>query len=232
MSSEDTVCGELGDFPLNISGAVGTLLGDYPVICGGDTGGWVTNKCYKLNEAKQYTEFATMQKPREYARIIPLENKVWITGGGDETHQAKKTTEFILASGISTPGPDLPIALEGHAMSKLNLSTSMIIGGYYYENSSQAYSDKTWYFDHRTEKFSDGPNLLERRFKHTAGVVKDSVYTEEKRVVVVGGSNSISIFLKSVEWLVSGTWEQGNSKFVNTSQNIMTVFPDTISSLE
>ena len=143
-----------------------------------------------------------------------------------------KTTEFILASGISTPGPDLPIALEGHAMSKLNLSTSMIIGGYYYENSSQAYSDKTWYFDHRTEKFSDGPNLLERRFKHTAGVVKDSVYTEEKRVVVVGGSNSISIFLKSVEWLVSGTWEQGNSKFVNTSQNIMTVFPDTISSLE
>ena len=219
LSSEDTVCGELGDFPLNISGAVGTLLGDYPVICGGYT--WVTNKCYKLNEAKQYTEFATMQKPRDYAGIIPHENKVWITGGENEKHQRIKTTEFILASGISTPGPDLPIALEGHAMSKLNLSTSMIIGGYYYENSSQAYSDKTWYFDHRTEKFSDGPNLLERRFKHTAGVVKDSVYTEEKRVVVVGGQNKengIFTSLKSVEWLVSGTWEQGNSKFVNASK--------------
>ena len=229
MSSEDTVCGELGDFPLNISGAVGTLLGDYPVICGGYTAGWVTNKCYKLNEAKQYTEFATMQKPRDYAGIIPHENKVWITGGENEKHQRIKTTEFILASGISTPGPDLPIALEGHAMSKLNLSTSMIIGGFYNSNSSEYYddlsdripSDKTWYFDHHTEKFSDGPSLIENRIGHTAGVVKDSVYTEEKRVVVVGGQNKengIFTSLKSVEWLVSGTWEQGNSKFVNASK--------------
>ena len=229
MSSEDTVCGELGDFPLNISGAVGTLLGDYPVICGGDTGGWVTNKCYKLNEAKQYTEFATMQKPRDYAGIIPHENKVWITGGENEKHQRIKTTEFILASGISTPGPDLPIALFVHAMSKLNLSTSMIIGGFYNSNSSEYYddrsdripSDKTWYFDHHTEKFSDGPSLIENRIGHTAGVVKDSVYTEEKRVVVVGGQNKengIFTSLKSVEWLVSGTWEQGNSKFVNASK--------------
>ena len=226
LSSEDTVCGELGDFPLNISGAVGTLLGDYPVICGGYTAGWVTNKCYKLNEAKQYTEFATMQKPRDYAGIIPHENKVWITGGENEKHQRIKTTEFILASGISTPGPDLPIALEKHAMAKVDLSISMIIGGYSYDNDLTY--DNTWYFEHHTEKFSDGPRLLEERCDHTAGVIKDSVFTDEKRVVVVGGFNSGST-LKSVEWLVSDKWEQGNSKFVNASQNILMPSPSASS---
>ena len=174
----------------------------------------VTNKCYKLDEAKKYTEFATMQKPRMYAGIIPYEDKLWITGGEDEIGTELKTTEFILAPGYSTPGPDLPIAIEKHAMAKVDLSISMIIGGYSYDNDVTY--DNTWYFEHHTEKFSDGPRLLEERCDHTAGVIKDSVFTDEKRVVVVGGFNSgIGRTLKSVEWLVSGTWEQGNSKFVN-----------------
>ena len=198
LNSEDTGCEEVGDFPLHIGYAVGALLGDHPVVCGGfdlDTS-LTSNKCYKLDETKQYTEFATMQKPRYYAGIIPHEKGLWITGGRDETGTETKSTEFILSSGISTPGPDLPSALAYHVMSKLNSSTSMIIDGN---------SHETWYFDHNTELFSDGPRLLEKRFGHTAGLIKDSVFTEEKRILVAGG------YGKSVEWLVSGTWEQGNS---------------------
>ena len=84
LTSEDTVCEELGDFPLQIDYAVGALLGDYPVTCGGKTNPTTSNKCYKLDETKQYTEFAIMQKPRYNAGIIPHENKMWITGGRDE----------------------------------------------------------------------------------------------------------------------------------------------------
>ena len=198
LNSEDTVCEEVGEFPLQIDSSVGTLLGNYPVICGGydyDTYE-LSNKCYKLDETKQYTEFATLLKPRMYAGIIPHEKGLWITGGEDEIGTELKTTDFILASGNSTRGPDLPSALSYHVMSKLNLSTSMIISAGSYE---------TWYFDHNTELFSDGPPLLEKRRGHTAGLIKDSVYTEEKRILVAGG------YINSVEWLVSGTWEQGNS---------------------
>ena len=165
-----------------------------------------------------------MQKPRMYAGIISHEDKMWITGGEDEIGTELKTTEFILASGNSTPGPDLPIALEKHAMAKVDLSISMIIGGYSYDNDLTY--DNTWYFEHHTEKFSDGPRLLEERCDHTAGVIKDSVFTDEKRVVVVGGSNNGKP-LKSVEWLLSGTWEQGNSNFVNVSQNILSSYINT-----
>ena len=207
LNSEDTGCEEVDDFPLQISRAVGALLGDHPVVCGGLdlVTNIVSNKCYKLENTKQYTEFATMQKPRFYAGIIPHEKGLWITGGRDETASGNiwKSTEFILSSGNSIRGPDLPSGLMKHAMSKLNSSTSMIINEY-----------ESWYFDHNTEAFSGGPRLLEYRYGHTAGLIKDSVYTEEKRILVVGG-------LKSVEWLVSGTWEQGNSKHVNTSQNIL-----------
>ena len=216
LNSEDTVCEEVGDFPLQISYAVAALLGDHPVVCGGfnlDTN-IVSNKCYKLDETKQYTEFATMQKPRFYAGIIPHEKGLWITGGRDELRTETTSTEFILSSGNSTRGPDLPSAMSLHVMSKLNSSTSMIIEGN---------SFKTWYFDHNTEAFTDGPSLIEKRLGHTAGLIKDSVYTEEKRIVVVGGTNG-TVGLKSVEWLVSGTWEQGNSKNVNTSQNMYTSY--------
>ena len=222
LKSEDTVCEELGDFPLETNGAFGALLGNYPVVCGGHES-HVGNKCYKLNESKQYTEFATMTKLRKNAGIIMHENKLWITGGGDVIGtELTATTEFILASGISIPGPDLPHPLINHAMAKVNLSTSMIIGGYYYNSSSTFINlDKTWYFDHHTGKFSDGPSLLELKWGvwgHTAGVITDSVYTQETRVLVVGGNDG-GRNLKSVEWLVSGIWEQGNYTLVNTFQN-------------
>ena len=212
LNSEDTGCEEVGDFPLQLRYAVGGLLGDHPVVCGGfDLGTNIaSNKCYKLDETKQYTEFATMQKPRYHAGIIPHEKGLWITGGENDYAPRTTTTEFILASGNSTRGPDLPSGLMKHAMSKLNSSTSMIIEGNSYE---------TWYFDHNTELFSEGPRLLEKRSGHTAGLIKDSVYTEEQRILVAGGRPGPD--LPSVEWLVSGTWEQGNSNHVNTSQNIL-----------
>ena len=202
LNSEYTGCEEVGDFPFpQIGSAVGALLGDHPVVCGGCdlTTNIGSNKCYKLDETKQYTEFATMQKPRFHAGIIPHEKGLWITGGIDEYSTATKTTEFILASGNSIRGPDLPSGLMKHAMSKLNSSTSMIINEY-----------ESWYFDHNTEAFSGGPRLLEYRYGHTAGLIKDSVYTEEKRILVAGGYIGTAVS-KSVEWLVSGTWEQGNS---------------------
>ena len=166
LNSEDTVCEEVGDFPLQISGAVGALLGDHPVVCGGFdlVTNIVSNKCYKLENTKQYTEFATMQKPRFYAGIIQHEKGLWITGGRDELRTETTSTEFILSSGNSTRGPDLPSSMSLHVMSKLNSSTSMIIEGNSYE---------TWYFDHNTELFSGGPRLLEYRYGHTAGLIKD-----------------------------------------------------------
>ena len=37
-------------------------------------------------------------------------------------------TEFILANGEKLSGPNLPVALEGHAMVRINSTNTLIIG--------------------------------------------------------------------------------------------------------
>ena len=54
------------------------------------------------------------------------------------------STEYILESGESLPGPDLPLQLSGHAMLRINETFSMIIGGAVNVNFTYAYGlDKT-----------------------------------------------------------------------------------------
>ena len=68
--------------------------------------------------------------------------------------------------------------------------------------------DKTWYFDHATQKFTEGPNLLQKRSGPAAGVLIDSV-TKEKLILVVGGSKGPTEYLGSTEILKGENWELG-----------------------
>ena len=67
--------------------------------------------------------------------------------------------------------------------------------------------DKTWYFNHVTQEFIDGPNLRISRSGHAAGVFVDSV-SKEVLVVVAGGINKNKI-LDSTEILKGDRWELG-----------------------
>ena len=107
------------------------------------------------------------------------------------------------------PGPDLPLKLSAHSIVGFNETSSLIIGGAVRVNFTYSYgSDKTWFFDHVTETFTEGPKLNVGRSQHSAGVIIDSD-TNERTIVVTGGMEDSTSFLNSTEILKGNYWEQG-----------------------
>ena len=100
-------------------------------------------------------------------------------------------------------GPDLPTGVRSHAMTKLNGTVSLLSGGHTDTNS---YSAQTWYYNHDTETFTSGPDLLEGRRHHGSAVNVDKV-TKSKIAVVTGGWNNGR--LDSTEMLINGQWQTG-----------------------
>ena len=73
-----------------------------------------------------------------------------------------------------------------------------------YEN---VITQTTHYFDHQGNNWIQGPDLMQRRRSHAAGVVTDEV-TTEKFVIVTGGDYH-GISLDSTEMLINNQWNQG-----------------------
>ena len=123
----------------------------------------------------------------------------------------KQSSEIVNEDGTSREGPQLPTIKYGHAIVSVNSTVSILTGGYdlYATNDSD---QTTWYFNHATQKFKPGPNLLEGRSGHSSGTITDHE-TKEKIVLVSGGYNKEgswnSQYLKSTEILLNGEWVTG-----------------------
>ena len=151
-----------------------------------------------------------MSESRGYASSTVIKDGlVWITGGQNENGPLD-TTECInsttMSSGVSLPEPTF-----GHVITKLNDTTSFLIGGY-----TTKPTNKTFYFNHETKKWMPGPDLNEPRFLHTPEIIKDSV-THMEHVVIAGGSkqlkyNDPDYYTNSVEILFNNEtkWSKGN----------------------
>ena len=99
----------------------------------------------------------------------------------------------------------------------------MVIGGAVTVNRTHIYGlDKTWFFDHASETFTDGPKLNIGRGQHTANVIVDSK-TMEKTIVVTGGFMDQGNIIDSTEILKGNVWLQGNCFNQNHSFKIETI---------
>ena len=107
---------------------------------------------------------------------------------------------------IAMPGVDLPFPLEMHAIASVNESVSIITGGYISMDGRSDTTDLTWYYNHVTKKFSEGPRLLQARRMHGSGYVIDSG-TNHIIVVVVGGFHIMNS--EDTELLIDGKWQKG-----------------------
>ena len=116
-----------------------------------------------------------------------------------------QTTETINVDGEVSYGPDLPTGVREHAMTKINDTVSLLSGGI---TDTDSYSAKTWYYNHDTETFTSGPDLLEGRYAHGSALNVDKV-TKSKIVVITGGYKSGSVRLDSTEMLINGQWQTG-----------------------
>ena len=131
-------CPDWVDYPIEVDGATGGLLGTIPIICSGEYP--VTDECYKIT-AKEAVLVVKMTTKRWGAASVTINStSLWITGGSG----GFSSTEFIHLEDGTMPGPDLPIAVYGHAMINIRNDLTMIIGGQY---SSYTYSTQTFYYN-------------------------------------------------------------------------------------
>ena len=123
--------------------------------------------------------FPPLMLKRGNAAGIVFENQFYIFGGYDEV--SLRSTEFITADGIVDDireadirwefGPSMPIELHGHAITKFNQVSSIISGG-----GTGTFGDpnkKTWFYNHETYQFSEGPPLLQLRKFHASATLVD-----------------------------------------------------------
>ena len=191
-----------------IYGATGGWVGNLFIVCGGDVFSTKssTKDCYQIG--KEFTSFhGFMKKKRLNAASIVLDESLWILGGSGDSN-SMTTTEYISAhNGSSRDGPYMPygvngrpIGLWGHAAIKINSTTSMLIGGTEKVGTSYSYIAKCWFYSHLTGQWINGPDLLQARTGHTAGLLTDSV-SQESFVVVSGGRETNNMGFDSVEIL-------------------------------
>ena len=196
-------CSDMANFPVELYTAVGANLGGTPVVCGGrgNFGSWVySEKCFRFKNFV-WEEYASMKEKRGYAAAVIHNDRLHVFGGynGSSTLQ---TTETINVDGVVSYGPDLPTAVWYHAMTAINDTVSLLSGG---NTDTTSYSSKTWYYNHDTETFTSGPDLLKGRRGPGSAINVDKV-TKSKIVVVTGGCCG---YLDSTELLINGQWQTG-----------------------
>ena len=77
---ENYKCFDWVDYPINVDGGTGGLLGNSPVVCGGYP---LTDECYKLSEKKADLVVKMTTKRSGAASVTINDTLLWITGGYD-----------------------------------------------------------------------------------------------------------------------------------------------------
>ena len=98
----------------------------------------------------------------------------------------------------------MPIPVDSHALVAINKTCSLLIGG---RTTGLATIPKVFYFDHEGKNWSQGPDLIQARRSHAAGLVTDEI-TYDEFVIVTGGEYN-GIFLDSTEILIDNQWNPG-----------------------
>ena len=193
------MCNDWPDFPINSFGAIGGLIGNTIIICGGgDYSASYFDECYSLT-TEEITLVAHMSVERYDAASIVVNDKIlWVTGG-DSYGGGLYSTDYVTVTGTMS-GPDLPLAMFSHAMVAINSTYSMVIGGY-------STTTVTFLYDHNGGEWINGPSLEQGRFNHGAGIIRDED-TDEQFVAVTGGGQNQGA-LGSTEILQDGEWVEG-----------------------
>ena len=198
-------CDDLADFPVNVIDAVGANLDGTPVVCGGLSLIEPNDRkaCFKFTNS-EWTKFASMKEERIKAAGIVYKKKFHIFGGS-----SGGTSEIISLNGVVESGPDLPDHIYFHAITTINATVSILSGGHITTNTSTVLentSPLTWYYNHETQIFTDGPSLQEERQQHGSATIIDKV-TQAKIPFVTGGKRGAPPFSTSTELLINGQWQ-------------------------
>ena len=203
-------CQNMAPFAKYTYRATGALVDGKPLICSGSDGGY-SDECYMIT--KSSTSFISKMntKTENAASVVVNNNILWVLGGYDGSYLS--STEYIQIGIGSSTGPELPLAVAGHAMVALNQSTFMLIGGDFFGS----YLSKTFYYQESNQDWIPGPEMDQARYWHAAGLGIDTA-TSEQYIAVTGGYagyyDGSHHYLESVEILYSGEteWQTGKQR--------------------
>ena len=198
----DSSCKNWAEFPKDVDSATGGVIKETVVICGGGNFGESSDECYSLN-GKVATLITHMSAKRAYAASLVINGaSLWITGGWSSDNGRLASSEYITLEG-SIPGPEMPISVDLHALVAINNTFSLLIGG----RTGSSSLPTVYYFEHEGKNWSQGPDLIQARRGHAAGLVTDET-TYDEFVIVTGGEFN-GIMLDSTEILINNQWHLG-----------------------
>ena len=193
----------LAPFAKKTWAATGGLVEGIPLICGGryNSSNYYDDECYSITKALT-SLVTTMSSKRGYAASVVLEKKLWIMAGYNG-YSYLKSSEYIQISSGSTPGPDLPYAVAGHAAVAWSSTSFSLTGGH-----DGGYLSKTFYYHEDNPEWIPGPEMKQAKYGHAAGLGMDQA-TNDPYIAVTGGLYSGR--LDSVELLYEGEteWQAG-----------------------
>jgi hypothetical protein len=206
LASSASTCKNPPNFPARVYRAIGGLgFKENPIICGGYQNRSHSNKCYSL-ENNEWVTSASMNSVRAYAAAAQLtDGKLLVTGGYDDS-AFLNSAEMLTEEGWESNIPSLPVTIYAHCMVTVNSTTVMVIGGI----QNDQYSGKTFYFTFGVESWTEGPELKNKRERHSCGKIRRNKDSQEMSIIVAGGYHYPS-YLLSVEILDEGSneWQTG-----------------------
>ena len=120
---------QIKKYPMPIEHHAGVISHNQPVVCGG--GSYPsTAKCNKYNfETKEWTAMPSMNTERGRHAMTEANGDLFITGGIDGNGNRLNTAEMF-KDGTWSMIKNLPKAINGHCLVKMNDESIINIGGY------------------------------------------------------------------------------------------------------
>ena len=200
-----------GQLPSFRSEAVGTMLGNAPLLCGGFDGYSQLDTCILYHQDSEWIQSQTMVNKRQFAAGVKVNARtVWILGGSDEPFSHLDSTEFIIQGQTNgVPGPKLPYALRGMCAIKFTNNEIFVIGG---RDSDGGYRNEVWIYDPQNGfARTQGPSLTTARGFHSCSTMEDSKKT---LIVVAGGYDGDQLDSVEIYNPTDNTWHSGKNKFL------------------
>ena len=122
-----------GQLPSIRNGAVGTMFGNVPILCGGSLSfGDLYDSCLSFQNSKWSQSHYMTVRQANTAGVQINSTTLWILGGyGYAMRSPTDSTEFIIqGQSKGVPGPKLPYGLEGSCAVKFSTQDIFVIGGH------------------------------------------------------------------------------------------------------
>ena len=184
-------CTLVNQFPVELYFAIGGLVGETPMVCGGSLGSGSKSKaCYTLqgNGAWMEDQSAALNRARVNAAtgLAVWNNQLVVAGGySPSLSQYLQTIELVSPNTrAKTLSFTLPLGLGLSCIVKWDDDTFYVIGGY---STRSSRSKETFFINMRNETVTQGPELIDGR-RYLA--CQEMIVGGEPFIVVAGGSGA------------------------------------------